>query len=97
MLAFPFPARDARSSRKWLLAFVTVRSTCFTISFSKLNLQGRKQTFSFNASITIIHSSWSYFYAASYNQKEWCGLEWRAVRDLIKRKRGSQRTGVSLR
>jgi hypothetical protein len=26
------------------------------------------------------------FVCADYDQKEWCGLEWRAVRELIKRK-----------
>ena len=25
------------------------------------------------------------FICAEYNQKEWCGLEWRAIRDLIKK------------
>ncbi len=29
------------------------------------------------------------FLCADYERKEWCGLEWRAVRDLIKRRRGS--------
>jgi hypothetical protein len=26
------------------------------------------------------------FLCAEYNEKEWCGLEWRAIRDLINRK-----------
>jgi hypothetical protein len=26
------------------------------------------------------------FICADYERKEWCGLEWRAIRDLIKRK-----------
>jgi TIR domain/Tetratricopeptide repeat len=29
------------------------------------------------------------FFGADYEQKEWCGLEWRAIRDLIKRKSGN--------
>ena len=29
------------------------------------------------------------FICAGYDQKEWCGLEWRAMRDLIKKKRGA--------
>jgi hypothetical protein len=29
------------------------------------------------------------FLCADYERKEWCGLEWRAVRDLIKRRQGS--------
>jgi hypothetical protein len=28
------------------------------------------------------------FICRDYKQKEWCGLEWRAIRDLIKKKRG---------
>ena len=27
------------------------------------------------------------FLCAAYNQKEWCGLEWRAIRDLIKQRK----------
>ena len=27
------------------------------------------------------------FLCEAYNQKEWCGLEWRAIRDLIKRRK----------
>jgi hypothetical protein len=30
------------------------------------------------------------FLGADYERKEWCGLEWRAVRDLIKRRRSEQ-------
>jgi hypothetical protein len=30
------------------------------------------------------------FLCAEYEQKDWCGLEWRAIRDLIKKKRSSQ-------
>jgi hypothetical protein len=26
------------------------------------------------------------FLCAEYEQKEWCGLEWRAVRDMLKKK-----------
>ena len=29
------------------------------------------------------------FLCAEYEQKEWCGLEWRAIRDLIKRRQAS--------
>ena len=29
------------------------------------------------------------FLCADYERKEWCGLEWRALRDLIKRRQGS--------
>ncbi len=29
------------------------------------------------------------FLCADYERKDWCGLEWRAVRDLIKRRQGS--------
>jgi hypothetical protein len=29
------------------------------------------------------------FLCSDYEQKEWCGLEWRAIRDLIKRRSGS--------
>ena len=27
------------------------------------------------------------FLCADYDKKEWCGLEWRAIRDLIKKRR----------
>ncbi|MFQ5687292.1 MAG: TIR domain-containing protein [Candidatus Scalindua sp.] len=27
------------------------------------------------------------FICAEYNKKEWCGLEWRAIRDLIKKRK----------
>jgi hypothetical protein len=30
------------------------------------------------------------FFCADYERKEWCGLEWRAVRDLIKRRRAGR-------
>ena len=30
------------------------------------------------------------FLCAEYDQKEWCGLEWRALRDLIKRRRSEE-------
>lgn len=30
------------------------------------------------------------FLCAEYEQKEWCGLEWRAVRDMIKRRRDDE-------
>lgn len=30
------------------------------------------------------------FMCEGYERKEWCGLEWRAIRDLIKRRRGEQ-------
>jgi hypothetical protein len=30
------------------------------------------------------------FLCAEYAQKEWCGLEWRAIRDIIKTKRDDQ-------
>src|SRR5262245_42318555 len=29
------------------------------------------------------------FLCADYERKEWCGLEWRAVRDLIKRRQAA--------
>jgi len=29
------------------------------------------------------------FLCADYEQKEWCGLEWRAIRDLIKKRQAS--------
>lgn len=30
------------------------------------------------------------FFCADYAQKEWCGLEWRAIRDVLKQKRDSE-------
>jgi hypothetical protein len=30
------------------------------------------------------------FLCAEYNEKEWCGLEWRAIRDLIKKRQSSR-------
>ena len=30
------------------------------------------------------------FLCAEYEQKEWCGLEWRAVRDLLKQKKTAE-------
>ena len=30
------------------------------------------------------------FLCKEYNAKEWCGLEWRACRDLLKHKKGAQ-------
>lgn len=30
------------------------------------------------------------FLSAGYDASEWCGLEWRAIRDIIKRKRSDQ-------
>lgn len=30
------------------------------------------------------------FLCAEYEQKEWCGLEWRAVRDLLKQKKAAE-------
>jgi hypothetical protein len=29
------------------------------------------------------------FLCAEYKQKEWCGLEWRAIRDLLKKKKSA--------
>jgi hypothetical protein len=30
------------------------------------------------------------FLCVEYEKKEWCGIEWRAIRDLIKRRKASQ-------
>jgi hypothetical protein len=30
------------------------------------------------------------FLCACYDEKEWCGLEWRAIRDLVKKRRSSE-------
>jgi hypothetical protein len=44
----------------------------------------RKRHYHVEAQLAVV------LFCAEYDHKEWCGLEWRAIRDLIKRREGDQ-------
>lgn len=87
-LSFPGERRDYVKKVVWALRDIGLpREAIFYDRFYEAelvgpNLDSRLQKIYHDDSELIV-----IFVSAEYDQKEWCGLEWRAIRDILKRRR----------
>jgi len=85
-LSFPGEHRAYVSQLAEILAMLLGKEKVFydqwyTAELAKVNMDNLLQSFYHDHSELIVP-----FLCADYERKEWCGLEWRAIKDLIKQR-----------